>query len=127
MAVVPKSGLAMPIFPFHFGSSRSLIPLGRSASATSLVLTIRMRARAAKPYQVPSLALNVSGRSPAWLGWNGASKPFSLSRSVFRISLFQNRSHRGRAASAMIRFVRPTVLVLSTSNLGRTWTPLCFA
>ncbi len=62
VAVVPKSGLAMPIFPFHFGSSRSLIPLGRSASATSLVLTIRIRARAAKPYQVPSLALNVVGQ-----------------------------------------------------------------
>ena len=55
-------------------------------------------------------------------GWNGASKPRSLSRSVFRISLFQNRSQRGRRASAMIRFVRPTVLVLSTSNLGRTVT-----
>ena len=78
VAVVPKSGLAMPIFPFHFGSSRSLIPLGRSASATSLVLTIRMRARAAKPYQVPSLALNVSGKSPAWPGRNGASKPLLL-------------------------------------------------
>ncbi len=62
VAVVPKSGLAMPILPFHFGSSRSSIPLGRSASATSLVLTIRMRARAAKPYQVPSLALNVLGQ-----------------------------------------------------------------
>ena len=62
VAVVPKSGLAMPIFPFHFGSSRSLMPLGRSASATSLVLTIRMRARPAKPYQVPSLALNVVGQ-----------------------------------------------------------------
>ena len=61
MAVVPKSGLAMPTFPFHFGSSRSAIPSGRSASGTSLVLTIRMRARAAKPYQVPSLALNVVG------------------------------------------------------------------
>ena len=58
-------------------------------------------------------------------GWNGASKPFSLSRSVLRISLFQNRSQRGRLASAMIRFVRPTVLVLSTSNLGKTRTPLC--
>ena len=29
--------------PFHLGSIRSLIPLGRSASATSLVLTIRIR------------------------------------------------------------------------------------
>ncbi len=80
MAVVPKRGLAIPILPFHFGSSRSSIPFGRSASATSLVLTIRTRARAANPYQVPSLARKVAGRSAAWDGRNGASSPFSLRR-----------------------------------------------
>ncbi len=103
------------------------MPLGRSASATSFVLTMRTRARAAKPYHVPSLALKVSGRSAACAGVKGASRPFRFSRRVFRISLFQNRSHRGCAASAAIRFVRPTVLVLSTSNLGRTATPVRLA
>ena len=44
---------------------------------------------------------------------------------MLRISLFQNRSHRGCSASVMIRLVRPTVLVLSTSNLGKTSTPVC--
>ena len=45
---------------------------------------------------------------------------------MFKISLFQNRSQRGRAASAMIRLVSPTVFVLSTSNLESTRTAAGF-
>src|SRR6185312_1203422 len=95
VAVVPKSGLAIAILPLNFGSRRSARPLGRSASATSLVLTTRIRALAAKPYQVPSFALNSPGMSAAFGGDQLASIPFSPRRSVLRISLFQNRSHRG--------------------------------
>ena len=49
----------------------------------------------AVPGAVLGLERRRAGR-PACGGWNGASRPFSLSRSVLRISLFQNRSHRGR-------------------------------
>ena len=58
---MPKSGLAMPALPFHFGSARSRTLVGRSPSGTSSVLTIRIRARAAKPYQEPSAALYCVG------------------------------------------------------------------
>ena len=125
VAVVPKSGLAMPILPFHRGLTRSASPFGRSASDTDLVLTSKIRARAANPYQLPSGSLNAAGTSSACRGLNGCSKPRSLSRMVLRISLFQNRSQRGWTASAINVLVSPTVFVLSTSNLLRSETPAC--
>src|SRR5262245_60536399 len=50
----------------------------------------------------------------------------SSSRSVLRISLFQNRSQRGRAFSAMMAFASPTALLPLTSNLAKTSTPVRF-
>ena len=91
------------------------------------MLTIRIRALAANPYQVPSGSRKPAGRSSACAGWNGWSSPCSLSRIVLRISLFQNRSHRGWTASAIRVFVRPTVFVLSTSNLALSKTPALLA
>jgi prepilin-type N-terminal cleavage/methylation domain-containing protein len=61
VAVVPNSGLAMATLPFHFGSTRSLMLLGRSASGTTLLLTIKIRARAAKPCHKPSIERYISG------------------------------------------------------------------
>ena len=81
--------------------------------------------RVAKPYQVLSLAWNSAGMSAALGGDQLASIPFSWSRRVLRISLFQNRSQRGLAASRIRSWARPTVLLLSTSNLVSTSTPDC--
>ena len=50
------------------------------------------------------------------------NSPARSSRKVLRISLFQNKSQRGRARSLMIASVSPTVLVDSASYLrGRRY------
>src|SRR5262249_27471074 len=67
IVVVPKSGLAIATCPFQRGSIRSLIDFGRSPEATRFLLTRKSLARAAKPVQLPSAALNAAGM-PAALG-----------------------------------------------------------
>lgn len=49
VSVVPVTGRTMPALPFHFEFVRFRMELGRSAAATSSVLTIKTRARAANP------------------------------------------------------------------------------
>ena len=118
VAVVPKRGLAIPIFPFHFGSIRSFSPFGRSASGTSFVFTMRICARAASPYHVWFLALKTGGNAAAFGGSNGASSPFLPRRSVLTTSLFQNRSQRGRSLLSGVR-IAPSRS--SWCSRRRTW------
>ena len=124
VAVVPNRGLARPILFFRRGSIRSSNPRGRSDSLTVSTLINKTLARAARPYQVLSAALNAGAIPGAAATSKGCKRPWSCNRMVLRISLFQNRSQRGRAFSATIALTRPTVLVLSTSYFAATSTPV---
>src|SRR5205823_7605404 len=78
IVVVPKSGFAIAACPFQRGLARSRIDAGRSAAATRLVLTRRMRARAAKPVHAPSEALNGAGIPAAFGDTHGSTRPRAI-------------------------------------------------
>src|SRR5215831_5314142 len=50
-AVVPNSGLAIPIFPRHFGSVRSRMDFGFLSPPARFLFTNKILARAANPNQ----------------------------------------------------------------------------
>ena len=88
------------------------------------MFTISTRARAAKPCHMPFGDRALAGKSSAAGELYGRNSPCRSSRSVLRISLFQNKSHRGRSRSAMIAWASPTVFVDSVSNFERTTMPV---
>ena len=103
VAVVPNSGLAMPHRSYHCGSVRSRIDFGRRSSADLIRVDDQHAGprREAVPHAVRRLARSPEMHSACGELY-GRNKPCRSSRSVLRISLFQNKSHRGRSRSAMI-------------------------
>ena len=89
------------------------------------MFTISTRARAAKPYHMPfgecdGGRIRGRGRRIVRPQQSGAAP----AECVLMISLFQNKSQRGRARSLRIASVNPTVLVDSASYFARTAMPV---
>jgi hypothetical protein len=80
IVVVPNSGFAIAVLPFHFGSARSRIDFGISSAATSSVFTSSTRARAAKPVQARSAALKPAGICDAAGEAYGSTNPRPIRR-----------------------------------------------